>query len=203
MITLPISVDLYVDDNLKIVDLSVEPKEEIELVIDTKTVAPPLDEYDGEYTVSASVDNDVVLQTAGKYLAEDITVNKLKKQTGQEVIFTLNPDTGEVRSTATYMDGYNEYINVVNHITRLNTMGARTVVPRTTEQVAVGKGYFTTGIVKVAAVPTYDGGLTITPTDQEQVIEIQGKLATSNIVVEPIPSNYGRIIWDGSHLSIR
>lgn len=203
MITLPITVDLYIEDNLTVCDLIVENKEEVELDIDIKTVAPPVEEYEGDYTVSATTSGDVILETAGKYLTEDITVSKLKKQTDQRVSFSLNADTGEVTSSATYSDGYNDNIKVVNHTTRLQTMGARTVYPRPMEQVAVGKGFFTTGIVKVAAVPTYDGGLSITPTDQEQVIEIQGKMASQNIVVEPIPSNYGRIIWDGSHLSIK
>lgn len=50
--------------------------------------------------------------------------------------------------------------------------------------------------------PAYTGEYTFTPTRAEQVIEIKNMRATQNIVVEPIPSNYGMISWDGSGILI-
>lgn len=50
--------------------------------------------------------------------------------------------------------------------------------------------------------PAYEGDYTFTPTQAEQIIEIKNMRATDNIVVEPIPSNYGLITWNGSYLTV-
>lgn len=50
--------------------------------------------------------------------------------------------------------------------------------------------------------PTYDGEYEITPTQQTQTIPINGLLAADDITVNPIPSNYGLITWDGSTLTV-
>ena len=51
-------------------------------------------------------------------------------------------------------------------------------------------------------VPTYDGAYEFTPSDSEQVIEIEEKKATANIVINPIPEGWGKITWDGSILTV-
>lgn len=56
-------------------------------------------------------------------------------------------------------------------------------------------------VQKVVTDP-YEGDYTITPSDEEQIIPILGKTATDNIKVEPIPENYGRLIWDGHTLTV-
>lgn len=48
----------------------------------------------------------------------------------------------------------------------------------------------------------YQGSYVFTPSDEEQTIEIQGKTASHNIVIEAIPCNYGRIVWDGVTLKV-
>lgn len=50
--------------------------------------------------------------------------------------------------------------------------------------------------------PSFTGDYNYTPTAEQQVIEINGLRATSNITIEPIPSNYGLITWDGSILTV-
>ena len=50
--------------------------------------------------------------------------------------------------------------------------------------------------------PRYDGDYTFTPTAETQMIDISGKMATANIMINPIPSNYGRIEYNGSFLTI-
>lgn len=50
--------------------------------------------------------------------------------------------------------------------------------------------------------PAYTGSYEITPTTQTQTIPINGKRATQNIVVNPIPSNYGLVTWNGSVLTV-
>ena len=50
--------------------------------------------------------------------------------------------------------------------------------------------------------PIYDGPIEITPSRETQVLETQGKILITNIVVNPIPKNYGLITWNGSVLTV-
>lgn len=52
------------------------------------------------------------------------------------------------------------------------------------------------------SVPSYHGSCEITPGDSPQIVECSGLLMPQNIVVNPVPSNYGRIDWDGISLSV-
>ena len=52
------------------------------------------------------------------------------------------------------------------------------------------------------ALPAYEGAYEFTPTASTQVIEIAHKSAASNIIINPIPSNYGLITWDGAILTV-
>lgn len=51
-------------------------------------------------------------------------------------------------------------------------------------------------------VEKYTGPYAFTPSEAEQVIGIAYKQAISDIVVDPIPQNYGRITWNGSVLTV-
>lgn len=51
-------------------------------------------------------------------------------------------------------------------------------------------------------VDVYDGAMEITPTEEVQVLPTTNKTAVGNIIVNPIPRNYGRVVWDGSKLTI-
>lgn len=48
----------------------------------------------------------------------------------------------------------------------------------------------------------YDGSYEWTPSDSVQTIEIAGTKALENITINPIPSNYGLITWDGSTITV-
>lgn len=48
----------------------------------------------------------------------------------------------------------------------------------------------------------YDGSYEWTPTQQTQTIPIAGEKAITDITINPIPSNYGLITWDGSTLTV-
>lgn len=58
-----------------------------------------------------------------------------------------------------------------------------------------------TGDLKMIESP-YTGLYEFTPSSSIQTIEIAGKTARQNIIVNPIPSNYGLITWDGSTLTV-
>lgn len=49
---------------------------------------------------------------------------------------------------------------------------------------------------------TYDGPYEWTPSAETQTIPIKDKQATADIVVKPIPSNYGLITWSGTTLTV-
>jgi hypothetical protein len=51
-------------------------------------------------------------------------------------------------------------------------------------------------------LPTYTGVTEVTPTTTEQVLDTSNKVVTRNIVINPIPSNYGLITWNGSTLTV-
>ena len=59
-------------------------------------------------------------------------------------------------------------------------------------------------VIKVAEydLPVYDGITEITPSQDTQILQTSNKTLTRNIVVNPIPSNYGLVAWNGSVLTV-
>lgn len=50
--------------------------------------------------------------------------------------------------------------------------------------------------------PTYTGAYTVTPTQSTQTLLTDDMLMTNNVTINPIPSNYGLITWNGSVLTV-
>ena len=50
--------------------------------------------------------------------------------------------------------------------------------------------------------PHYHGDTEFTPTNAYQTVHTAGLLMDTNIVIDPIPSNYGLITWNGSVLTV-
>ena len=50
--------------------------------------------------------------------------------------------------------------------------------------------------------PLYNGSYEITPSTETQTISIGNQIASRDITVNPIPSNYGLITWNGSVLTV-
>ena len=50
--------------------------------------------------------------------------------------------------------------------------------------------------------PAYKGETVFTPSASTQIVEVNGYVMRDNITIEPIPSNYGRLIWNGSTLTV-
>ncbi len=48
----------------------------------------------------------------------------------------------------------------------------------------------------------FTGAYEYTPSQQAQTIPIENMRATQDIVINPIPSNYGLITWDGSTITV-
>lgn len=48
----------------------------------------------------------------------------------------------------------------------------------------------------------YEGEYEFAPTSEYQTISISGLKAEHDIIIDPIPSNYGLITWNGSTLTV-
>lgn len=42
----------------------------------------------------------------------------------------------------------------------------------------------------------------VTPSSEEQTLETEGLMMTHNVIINPIPSNYGLITWNGSYITV-
>ena len=58
------------------------------------------------------------------------------------------------------------------------------------------------GEVYGGSVQPYEDDYIVTPSEQEQTLETSGKRLAQNVIVEPIPSNYGRISYSGSVITV-
>lgn len=58
-----------------------------------------------------------------------------------------------------------------------------------------------TAIIRWGGDP-YPGPYSVTPSAETQILRTEGMQMDQNVVVNPIPSNYGRIAWDGAVLRI-
>ena len=56
--------------------------------------------------------------------------------------------------------------------------------------------------VNEGAYPAYEGAVEITPSEEEQILNTANKTVLQNIVINPIPSSYGRITWNGSVITV-
>lgn len=86
-------------------------------------------------------------------------------------------------------------------------MKVTTVFKPATVQVDVKTPALTVGFgtpikTEYVDVDLYTGAYSITPTQEEQVFDTTNKRLTQDLVVGPIPSNYGRITWNGSVITV-
>ena len=58
-------------------------------------------------------------------------------------------------------------------------------------------------VINIApTVDTYVGEYEFVPTQSEQIISSGNKLLEHDIIIDPIPSNYGLITWNGTSLRV-
>ena len=58
------------------------------------------------------------------------------------------------------------------------------------------------GVVMPLYPEAYAGPTTVIPNEETQTLETAGLMVAENITVEPIPSNYGRIAYNGTTLLV-
>ena len=56
--------------------------------------------------------------------------------------------------------------------------------------------------IVTSTVPDYDGPYEFTPSPELQTIETNGFRMTDNVTINPIPSNYGLITWNGAFITV-
>ena len=50
--------------------------------------------------------------------------------------------------------------------------------------------------------PLYEGEVEVTPSSETQVLETKNLRMGDNVTINPIPSNYGLITWNGSTITV-
>lgn len=56
--------------------------------------------------------------------------------------------------------------------------------------------------VAYSPLPHYEGAYVVTPTRETQTLMTKERAMTANVIINPIPSNYGLITWNGSSLTV-
>lgn len=202
MIELPLVVQMGIAESTESYGLTVNSNlEEIALTTDSKIVTSTYETYEGDYTVSATTEGNVVLNTENKVCTGNITVNQLTEMELNAPSISVDNDTGRVTALVTYTPGYNDMYVAMPVVKPLPAHAGATFIASPVERVILPKGTFLTGDIKVAA-NLYTGAVEFTPTDEVQTIQIKSRMATENITINPVPSNYGKIEWNGSFLTV-
>lgn len=66
----------------------------------------------------------------------------------------------------------------------------------------VGSLEGTLTIPRIIEHEEYQGAHEVTPSDESQTLMTADKVVRENIVINPIPSNYGKITWDGRVITV-
>lgn len=56
--------------------------------------------------------------------------------------------------------------------------------------------------IQIVVAERYQGPYEVTPTNQAQILRTEEMTMTQDVVVNPIPSNYGLITWNGSTITV-
>ena len=56
--------------------------------------------------------------------------------------------------------------------------------------------------INVQLVPDYTGEYIVTPSQETQILAATGMRMTNDVTIDPIPSNYGLITWNGSIITV-
>lgn len=56
--------------------------------------------------------------------------------------------------------------------------------------------------ITITGTEPYEGEYHVTPTQSTQTLLTEGLRMTQNVTIDPIPSNYGLITWNGSIITV-
>lgn len=57
-------------------------------------------------------------------------------------------------------------------------------------------------LIRTTNYEEYSGVTTVTPSEEIQTLQTEDKVVLENIIINPIPSNYGLITWNGATLTV-
>ena len=57
-------------------------------------------------------------------------------------------------------------------------------------------------VINTGSWPPYEGDYEVTPSAEEQTLPTANRLLNKNIVVKPIPKNYGLITYNGYEITV-
>lgn len=162
--------DLSADTNLQEIDLDNE--------LEINVVSYDVPEYEGSYTVDAGL-SPVVLNTQDKRLTQNVTVNALTENSVSMTDFVVAANSGVAAITSTVTSGYSATAKSTTTTVQLPTQSGTTITPTTSEQTAVAKGKYTTGVVKVGAIPSEYADITGVTAQASDVLA--GKYFVNNL----------------------
>lgn len=89
----------------------------------------------------------------------------------------------------------------------MNTFTVTLSIPADNIDLTVDQSTFNMGVdspivVQATPIPVYEGEYRVTPSAESQTIHAQGFRFEQDLTIDPIPSNYGRITWDGATLTV-
>ncbi len=72
-----------------------------------------------------------------------------------------------------------------------------------TGSISVQSGVEGTLVIPEEVLPDrYDGAYTVTPSGQQQRLQTEGLMMRGDVIIEPVPQNYGLVTWDGIKITI-
>lgn len=151
--------------------------------------AGDIDPYTGDYTVTPSSEVQV-LETNGKRMTDDVTVEAMPQGSVSQSAFGLALNGVPISVSDSGLISVDDETSEQFELEF--TQGYIDSIP------PVGVQFWVSGEKQL---PT-SSAINITPSDQTQTFDVKNKYMTGNIVVDPIPSNYGLITWNGSYLTI-
>ena len=97
----------------------------------------------------------------------------------------------------------NDVIGAVQAATLSGSVAARATIEGDVAASPVLGGVEIGGvIIDGSGVPAYEGEYSATPSETAQRFATRNRRMTADFIVNPIPSNYGRITWNGSVLTV-
>ena len=98
-------------------------------------------------------------------------------------------------------DDFAQQLTVQSEILPVETSASQQDFPLVADKVEEIQVGIDTAVV--AGGGTYYGGpYEVTPNKETQILQTSGRVMSNNVRINPIPSNYGLITWNGSALTV-
>lgn len=87
------------------------------------------------------------------------------------------------------------------------TVALKVDASQTSYQLGVNSNQYTIALhsdtaFNIVDADIYRGSYEVTPTDQDQTLNTEGLMMSDNLVVKKIPTNYGKVSYNGSYLTV-